>query len=224
MASRTLPGIGLTGFWTLGEDGWKDANDTNLLRLSVLTQGRALSFTSTTPGSPTNGDIHLFSETHATQPNKVAVYDNSGWVYLTPATGWRFYDVAAAAMRRFNGTAWLLVTEAFQIALSDMATAITTGTGKAGWVVPFDCKIAEVFSAVVGAQSSSGSVTVDAKIGATSIFSTLPTIDASESTSLTGTGAVVSTTALTKGQIVTFDITAAGTGAKGLIVSIMVQR
>lgn len=224
MASRTLPGIGLSGFWTLGEDNWKDAMDTNLLRASVLTQGRALTFTSTTPGSPTNGDIHLFSETHATQANKVAVYDNSAWVYLTPSTGWTFYDVAATGMRRFNGTVWLLVTEAFQIALSDMATAITTGTGKAGWVVPFDCKASEVFSALVGAQSSSGSVTVDAKIGATSIFSTLPTIDASESTSLTGTAAVLSATTLTKGQIVTFDITAAGTGAKGLIVSVMVQR
>lgn len=224
MASRTLPGIGLTGFWSLGEDNWKDANDTNLLRTSVLTQGRALTFTSTTPGAPTNGDIHLFSETHATQANKVAVYDNGAWVYLTPSTGWQFYDVATGAMRRFNGTLWELRIDAFQIALSDMATAITTGTEKAGWVVPFNCKIAQVFCTLVGAQSSLGSVTIDAKISATSIFSTLPTIDASEDSSLTGTAAVLSTTSLTKGQIIKFDITAAGTGAKGLIVTVMVYR
>ena len=226
MASRTLPGIGLKGYWTLGEDGWKDENDTNLLTLSVLTRGRALDHVSTTPASPTDGQIYLFSSTHPTQANKIAVRDNGAWFYITPQSGWEMYDVAASAMRRFNGTQWSTVggsssAELFQIALSDMTTSITSGTAKAGWVVPITGTITEVFTALVGAQSSSGNVTVDAKIGATSIFSTLPSIDANEDTSLTGTAAVLSTASVTKGQIVKFDITAAGTGAKGLIVTIV---
>ena len=228
MASRVLPGIGLKGFWALAEDGWKTDNDTNLLMASVLTQGRVLDHVSTTPGTPTNGQIYLFSSTHATQANKVAVYDNGAWVYFTPQSGWEFYDVAAAARRRFSGTAWILLaaagTEAFQIAMSDYTTALTTGTGKAGWIVPYNCTINEVFIGLAESQSTSGSVTADAKIGSTSIFSTLPSIDANEDTSLTGVAAVVSTTALTKGQKVTFDITAAGTGAKGLIMTIVVAR
>ncbi len=225
MASRTLPGIGLNGFWTLAEDGWKDGMDSNLLNLSALVQGRALDHVSSTPGSPSNGQVYLFSSTHSTQANKIAVRDNGAWTYITPQSGWEMYDVAAGSMRRFNGSAWMISSQfAHQIALSDMTTALTTGTGKAGWIVPYDCTLVEVFTGLVGAQSTSGSVTVDAKIGATSIFSTNPTIDANEDTSLTGTAAALTTTALTKGQIVKFDITAAGTGSKGLIVTLVTRR
>ena len=229
MASRTLPGIGLKGYWSLGEDGWKDENDSNLLMLSVLTRGRALDHVSTTPASPNNGDIYLFSSTHPTQANKIAVRDNGAWVYLTPLSGWEMYDVAASAVRRFSGTQWVAQsaggnTDVFQIALSDMTTAITTGTSKAGWIVPFNGTITDVFSGLVGSQSSSGPVTVDGKISGTSIFSTLPSIDVNEDTSLTGVAAVLSTSSVTKGQVLTFDITAAGTGAKGLIITLVVAK
>lgn len=111
MASRTLPNVGLKGFWSLGEDNWKEENDTNLLKLSVLTQGRVLSLVSATPGSPSAGDVHLFSDSHPTQAGKVAVYDNSAWVYITPLTGWQLYDVASGFSRRYNGTTWAQIVE-----------------------------------------------------------------------------------------------------------------
>jgi hypothetical protein len=114
--------------------------------------------------------------------------------------------------------------ETFQFALSDMATALATGTLKAGWIVPYDCTLIEVFTGLSAAQSSSGVVTVDALLAGSTIFSTKPSIDASEDTSLTGTAAVLSTTAATKGQKLTFSIDAAGTGAKGLIATISVKR
>lgn len=229
MPSRTLPGIGLKGFWTLGEDGWKAENDTNLLTLSALVVGRALDHVSTTPASPTDGQIYLFSSTHATQANKIAIRDNGAWVHLTPQSGWQMYDVTAAAIRRFSGTQWTIVagsttSQAFQITLSDMTTSLTTGTSKGAWIVPFTGTVSEVFTAVVGSQSTSGNVTVDAKIGGTSIFSTLPSIDPNEDASLTGVAAVVSTTSLTKGQIIKFDVTSAGTGAKGLVITIVLVR
>lgn len=70
--------------------------------------------------------------------------------------------------------------------------------------------------ALGAAQSSSGVVRVDLNKGGSTVLSTRPAIDASESTSLTGTAAVISSASFTKGDIFTFDIDDAGTGAKGL--------
>ena len=95
MADRTLPNVGLTGFWNLGEDGWKDHNDLNLLKLSVLVQGGAVNKVSVTPGSPADGDVHIFSETHPTQANAIAIRDAGAWVYISPLPGWLIYNRAA---------------------------------------------------------------------------------------------------------------------------------
>lgn len=107
MPSRNMAGsLGLNGDWDLGEDGWKDGVDENWLRLSVLVQPRAISLVSATPGTPTEGDVYLFDDTHPTEAGKIAVYDEAEWVYITPATGWLCYDAGASTMRRFNGTTW----------------------------------------------------------------------------------------------------------------------
>lgn len=111
MAGRTLAGaLGLTGDWDLGENNWKDANDLNLLKLSVTVQGRALELVSATPGAPTEGDVYLFDDTHPTQAGKIAVYDEASWKYITPSEGWRMWDVDADFLREFNGTTWIEVT------------------------------------------------------------------------------------------------------------------
>lgn len=109
------------------------------------------------------------------------------------------------------------------VALSDETTTITTGTAKAtihnplGGVLIVTGVVAEV-----NTVSSSGLVTVDINEGAgagTSILSTKLNIDASEETSLTAaTPAVISDTSIASGGRLTFDIDAAGTGAKGLKV------
>lgn len=106
------------------------------------------------------------------------------------------------------------------IALSDMSTALTTGTGVAAWFAPEDGELVAVFTGIDG-QSSSGSVTVDMNDSGGTIFTTEPSIQATEDTSLTGTNAVLDgTITFLKGAKFTFDITAAGTGASGLQVSI----
>jgi len=106
MPARTLPNLGLKAGYDLGENGWGDDMTLNMLKLSVLSQGSVISTVSATPGSPTEGDTHIFDETHATQPNKVAVYDDAAWVYVTPLEGWLIYDRAANGLRYFNGTVW----------------------------------------------------------------------------------------------------------------------
>lgn len=124
MAERTLPGIGLTAFWDLGSDGWNTGMDANLRLLSALVQPRALDHVGATPGSPVNGDIYLFTAAHATQPNKIAIYDDGVWVYVTPASGWLVYDVALANHRKFTGSAW----EAFATGGGGSAVFNQTGT------------------------------------------------------------------------------------------------
>lgn len=107
MAGRTLAGsLGLTGDWDLGENNWKDDNDVNLLKLSVVAQGVASELVSATPGAPTEGLIVLFDNTHPTNAGDIAVYDEATWHYISPTTGWRMYDSDSAFMREFDGSTW----------------------------------------------------------------------------------------------------------------------
>lgn len=107
MVSRTMGGgLGLIGDWDLGEDGWKDGMDANLLKLSVLVQGGAIGLVDATPGSPVEGSVYLFSAAHPTNANAVAVYDEAAWTFYAPNAGWLIYDNGAAVYRSFTGTEW----------------------------------------------------------------------------------------------------------------------
>lgn len=102
------------------------------------------------------------------------------------------------------------------IALSDMTTDITTGMAKAVWFAPEDGELASVFIGVHD-PSSSGVVRVDMNDSGGSVFTTRPAIDATETTSLTGTAAVLDgTVSFLRGDKFIFDIDDAGTDAKGL--------
>lgn len=103
MASRTLPGLGLKAFWALGEDLWKDENDTNLLVLSALVQPRVLDIVSADPGAPADGDIYYFDGAHPTQAHKLAIRDNGVWVYIAAFEGMEFWNVADDTKHRFDG-------------------------------------------------------------------------------------------------------------------------
>lgn len=106
------------------------------------------------------------------------------------------------------------------VQLSDMTTDLTTGTAKAAWFAPEDGNLVSVFTGLHD-PSSSGSVTVDMNDSGGSVFTTLPSIDATEATSITGTAAVLDgTVSFVRGDKFTFDIDAAGTDAKGLQVCV----
>ena len=104
---RALPGLGLTGFWTAGTDGWGGQMDTNLLKLSVLANGSVLSKVTALPGAPTNGDIYIVPSGAGSNPNKVAVRDNGAWVYLVPNEGWRFWLCDTNVTTIWDGGAWV---------------------------------------------------------------------------------------------------------------------
>jgi len=117
-----------------------------------------------------------------------------------------------------------LKKQAIQVAVSDETTNLTTGTAKLTFRMPFAMTLTAVRSSLSTA-SSSGLVTVDIKESGTTILSTALSIDATEKTSTTAaTAAVISDTALADDAEITVDITAAGTGAKGLKVTLIGTR
>lgn len=103
MASRELPNLKLRGFWTIGEDGWNQGNDTNLLKLSVLTQARAIDLVAALPGAPVDGDVYVLTS------GDIGIRDAGAWVMVTPLSGWTFYNQADSTAYRFDGATWAAV-------------------------------------------------------------------------------------------------------------------
>lgn len=124
---------------------------------------------------------------------------------------------------RANGDARWGV-EYMTIAVGDETTAITTGTAKVTFRMPFAMTLSSVRASLTTA-SSSGTPTVDINEAGASILSTKLTIDANEKTSASAaTAAVISDTALADDAEMTIDIDVAGTGAAGLKVTLIGTR
>lgn len=125
-----------------------------------------------------------------------------------------------------NGTDWTSgkIPEALIVAVSDESTAITTGTAKVTFRMPYAMTLTSV-RASVNTASSSGLPTINVKESGTTIFSTKVTIDANEKTSQTAaTPSVLSDTSLADDAEMTVDIDVAGTGAKGLKIILIGTR
>lgn len=109
-------------------------------------------------------------------------------------------------------------TESLIVAVGDETTAITTGTAKVTFRMPYAFTLTAVKASLTTA-SSSGNPTVDINEGGSTILSTKLSIDSGETTSVTAaTAAVISDSALAADAEITVDIDVAGTGAAGLKV------
>jgi len=115
-------------------------------------------------------------------------------------------------------------------AVSDETTAITTGTAKLSFSIPYNFAVVGAY-ATLNTASSSGTPTFDINEGGTTILSTKIVIDANEltggSAGYQGTAAgaaVISDAAIAAFAQVTVDIDTAGTGAKGAKVFIVGYR
>ena len=113
-----------------------------------------------------------------------------------------------------------------QVAASDETTALTTGTAKVTFRMPYAMTVTAVRASLSTAQASGSIFTVDINEGGTTILSTKLTIDNTEKTSTTAaTPAVVSDTALADDAEITIDIDQIGDGtAAGLKVTIIGTR
>ena len=113
------------------------------------------------------------------------------------------------------------IAEHMILAVSDETTALTTGSAKLTFRAPFAMTLTQIPRSSVSQSSSSGSVTVDINEAGTSILSTKLSIDATEKTSTTAaTASVLSDQNIADDAEITLDIDAAGTGAKGLKVTL----
>lgn len=114
---------------------------------------------------------------------------------------------------------------AIPIACSDETTALTTGTAKVTFRLPYALTLTAVRASVTTAPTGA-TLTVDINEGGVSILSTKLTIDAGEKTSTTAaTPAVISDAALADDAEITIDIdqigsTVAGAGLKVYLIGV----
>ena len=113
-----------------------------------------------------------------------------------------------------------------QAAASDETTALTTGSAKVTFRMPYAMTLTAIRASLSTAQASGTIFTVDINEGGTTILSTKLTIDNTEKTSTTAaTAAVISDSALADDAEITIDIDQIGDGtAKGLKVTLIGTR
>lgn len=114
-------------------------------------------------------------------------------------------------------------TESLLLAISDETTALTAGTSKLTFRMPYAFTLSSVKASLTTAQVSGAIFTVDINEGGVSILSTKLTLDNTEKTSVTAAIApVISDTALAADAEITVDIDAVGDGtAKGLKITLI---
>ena len=155
----------------------------------------------------------------------------ANWTSSNPtlAQGEVGYETDTRKFKIGNGsTAWTSLgyearEKTFVVAASDETTALSTGTAKVTFRMPFAMTVTSVRASLTTAQTSGNTLTVDINDGGTTILSTKLTIDNGEKTSTTAaTPAVVSDTALADDAEITIDIDQVGDGtAKGLKITII---
>lgn len=120
---------------------------------------------------------------------------------------------------------WSAIEESHTIVVSDETTNITAGTAKVTFRAPYALTLTRIPRASLSTPSSSGNPTVDINVSGASILSTKLSIDANEETSTTATtAAVLSSTNIVDDAKITIDIDSAGTGAKGLKITLYYKR
>lgn len=167
----------------------------------------------TTSASGTTWTIDAGAVTLAKQANLAAnsIQGNNTGGAATPIA------LTAAQVRAMLGS------QTIQLACSDETTALTTGTAKITFRMPFAFTLTAVRASVTTAPTGSV-LTVDINEGGSTILSTKITIDATEKTSTTAaTPPVISDATLADDAEITIDIdtvgsTVAGTGLKVALI------
>jgi hypothetical protein len=112
--------------------------------------------------------------------------------------------------------------ESIAMKITDDATSPLAGTGKFYFRVPYAFAVDDVRASLNSAQTGGSLLTVDINKNGSSILSTKLTIDNNETTSKTAvTAPVISGGTFADDDILSVDIDQAGTGGKGLTVTIL---
>lgn len=210
-----------------------DSDLTAIAALTTATYGRALLETTSEAVFKALVNLEANTDFYAPAGTDVALADGGTGASLTDPNADRimFWDDSAGATTwlvptgaAFISATALYVYETIAIAVSDETTAITTGTAKVTFRMPYAFTVTSV-KASLSTASSSGLPTFDINEGGVTILSTKLSIDANEKTSTTAaTAAVVSDASLAADAEMTIDIDVAGTGAKGAKIYIIGYR
>lgn len=84
-----------------------------LARLDLLVQAAVTAIGTTTPPTlPGEGETHVLgsgaSGAWAGRDGDIACWRDGAWVFVAPRPGWRVFDLSGAALRIWDGTAWVL--------------------------------------------------------------------------------------------------------------------
>lgn len=135
-------------------------------------------------------------------------------------------QAGADAVTTMQDIANLTNVQSIIVAASDETTALTTGTAKVTFRMPYAFTLSAVRASLTTAQTSGSLLTIDINESGTTILSTKLTIDNTEKTSTTAaTPPVISDTVLADDAEITIDIDQIGDGtAKGLKVVLIGKR
>ena len=112
MAASTEPRSGLKYGWSLGESGWNDEMDANLLAIGRFGMHLSIKDRDLTapPGSPAAGDTYIPKATAtgawAGKENNVAIWDGAAWVFGVPRKGWLAYIEDEEVLSAFKAAGW----------------------------------------------------------------------------------------------------------------------
>lgn len=122
-----------------------------------------------------------------------------------------------------DGGQFVGLPQVIQTACSDETTALTTGTAKVTFRMPYQFKLTAVRASLTTAQTSGSIFTVDINQSGSSVLGTKLTIDNTEKTSTTAaTPATITTSILNDDAEITIDIDQIGNGtAKGLKITLI---
>jgi hypothetical protein len=115
----------------------------SFLRTEVLARG-ATSILSTPPASPADGQVHILGATptgawSTFAQNDVVLWRSGTWYRFAPFFGW--LKQVGTEVRRFDGSAWVVVTGGGGAAARDAVTALSTSGS-----VNVDCSLGDFFT------------------------------------------------------------------------------
>ena len=114
MSSVTESNLGLNYGWAYGESGWNTGMDDNLVKLGFTSRNQIKGILSAPPSTPSNGDAYIVgtSPTGLFSGNfgKVAIWDRTVWLFLTPKNHEVVYNVANGCDYKYDN-GWILKQE-----------------------------------------------------------------------------------------------------------------
>ena len=125
----------------------------------------------------------------------------------------RYRTMLQDVVRDHGQSLYKLAEDAIVVAIGDEDTAITAGTGKAVFRMPFPMGISEVRASLKTAQASGSIFTIDINVNGTTMLTTKLTIDNTEKTSKTAsTPAVIGSGIINEDAEVVIDFDQVGDG------------